>query len=113
MSAAPQIIAKPPSPLDRLRRALGHQDVLFADGIIVLVAVLVLPMPTWVVDIGLAASITLLVLILMVAMWIDKPLDFSSFPTVLLVVTLLRLALDFATTRLILANGHHGLSAAG
>jgi flagellar biosynthesis protein FlhA len=97
----------------RLRDALGHQDVLFAVGIIALVAVLVLPMPTWVVDIGLSTSITLSVLILMVALWIDKPLDFSSFPTVLLVVTLLRLALDLATTRLILANGHHGLNSAG
>jgi hypothetical protein len=99
--------------LAKLRHALGHQDILFAVGIIMLVAVLVLPMPTWVVDIGLATSITLSVLILMVAIWIDKPLDFSSFPTVLLVVTLLRLALDLATTRLILANGHHGLDAAG
>ena len=113
MATAARIIARPPSALDRLRRTFAHQDVLFAVGIIALVAVLVLPMPTWVVDIGLASSITLSVLILMVAMWIDKPLDFSSFPTVLLVVTLLRLALDLATTRLILANGHHGLGAAG
>jgi flagellar biosynthesis protein FlhA len=101
------------SVLDRLRRVFSHQDVLFAVGIIALVAVLVLPMPTWIVDIGLSTSITLSVLILMVALWIDKPLDFSSFPTVLLVVTLLRLALDLATTRLILTNGHHGLDAAG
>jgi flagellar biosynthesis protein FlhA len=105
--------AAPESMLAKLRRAVAHQDILFAIGIITLVAVLVLPMPTWVVDIGLATSITLSVLILMTAIWIDKPLDFSSFPTVLLVVTLLRLALDLATTRLILANGHHGLDAAG
>src|SRR5690242_7367065 len=102
-----------PTILDRLRQAFGHQDVLFAAGMIALVAVLVLPMPTWIVDIGLATSITMSVLILMVALWIDKPLDFSSFPTVLLVVTLLRLALDLATTRLILSYGHHGLDAAG
>ena len=70
-------------------------------------------MPTWVVDIGLSTSITLSVLILMVAIWIEKPLDFSSFPTVLLVATLLRLALNLATVRLILAGGHKGLGAAG
>ena len=63
-----------------------------------LVSVLVLPMPTWVVDIGLSTSITLSVLILMVAIWIEKPLDFSAFPTVLLVATLLRLALNLATS---------------
>jgi flagellar biosynthesis protein FlhA len=99
--------------VDRLRDSLRHQDMLFAAGLVVLVALLVLPMPTWVVDIGLSASITLSVLILMVAIWIDKPLDFSSFPTVLLVATLLRLALDLATTRLILSGGHKGLDAAG
>ncbi len=99
--------------LARLRQALGHQDLLFAVGIVALVAVLVLPMPTWLVDIGLATSITLSVLILMVAIWIEKPLDFSAFPTVLLVATLLRLALNLATVRLILAGGHKGLGAAG
>ena len=99
--------------LDRLSRAFRHQDMLFAAGIVALVAVLVVPLPTFLVDILLSLSITLSVLILMVAIWIDKPLDFSSFPTVLLVATLLRLALNLATTRLILAGGHKGLSAAG
>ena len=97
----------------RLGRAFGHQDLLFAAALVVLLAVLVLPMPTVMVDIGLALSITLSVLILMVSIWIDRPLDFSSFPTVLLVATMLRLALNLATTRLILSNGHHGLGAAG
>ena len=59
----------------RLRRGLHHQDLLFAGALTLLVAVLVLPMPTWVVDIGLSTSITLSVLILMVAIWIEKPLD--------------------------------------
>ncbi len=99
--------------LSWLRQTLGHQDLLFAAGIVALIAVLVLPMPTWLVDIGLATSITLSVLILMVAIWIEKPLDFSAFPTVLLVATLLRLALNLATVRLILSDGHKGLSAAG
>jgi flagellar biosynthesis protein FlhA len=99
--------------LARLRRTIGHQDLLFAAAMVLLLAVLVLPMPSWLVDLGLATSITLSVLILMVAIWIERPLDFSVFPTVLLVATLLRLALNLATTRLILANGHKGLDAAG
>jgi len=99
--------------LRRLRVALGHQDLLFAAALVVLLSVLVLPMPRWLVDLGLATSITLSVLILMVAIWIERPLDFSAFPTVLLVATLLRLALNLATTRLILADGHRGLDAAG
>jgi flagellar biosynthesis protein FlhA len=99
--------------LHRLRSIFGHQDMLFAAAMVVLLAVLVLPMPSWLVDLGLATSITLSVLILMVAIWIERPLDFSAFPTVLLIATLLRLALNLATTRLILADGHHGLDAAG
>ena len=99
MSGVRTSLAKPPPTLFQgfqiparwlgwLRQTLGHQDMFFAAGLVVLVAVLVLPMPTWLVDIGLSASITLSVLILMVAIWIEKPLDFSSFPTVLLVATL-------------------------
>ena len=99
--------------LDFLGSWSRHQDLIFAGGIVALVAVLVLPIPTALVDVGLSASITLSVLILMVAIWIEKPLDFSSFPTVLLIATLLRLALNLATTRLILSGGHKGLDAAG
>src|ERR671926_495827 len=61
----------------------------------------------------LALAIALSVLILMVALWIEKPLEFSAFPTVLLVATLLRLALNIATTRLILSHGGEGVTAAG
>jgi flagellar biosynthesis protein FlhA len=75
--------------------------------------VLLLPMPKWLLDVGLAISITLSVLILMTALFIHKPLDFSSFPTVLLISTLLRLSLNLATTRIILSNGHEGTHAAG
>jgi flagellar biosynthesis protein FlhA len=113
LSDAARTLAQPRTLLERIRGNLRHQDTLFAAGLVLLIALLVLPMPTWVVDIGLSASITLSVLVLMVAIWIDKPLDFSSFPTVLLVATMLRLALDLATTRLILSGGHKGLDAAG
>ena len=65
------------------------------------------------IDFGLALSIALAVLILMVALWIHKPLEFSAFPTVLLVATILRLALNISTTRLILSRGEQGPTSAG
>ncbi|MCB8823467.1 flagellar biosynthesis protein FlhA [Microvirga rosea] len=95
-----------------LERAKGR-DIAFAGGIVAILAILFLPIPAMVIDMGLALSIALSVLILMVALWIQKPLEFSAFPTILLIATLLRLALGIATTRLILAKGHEGVSAAG
>ncbi|MGX7707021.1 flagellar biosynthesis protein FlhA [Methylobacterium sp. Gmos1] len=91
----------------------SRRDFGFAAGIVAILAVLFLPVPAVLIDVGLAFSIALSVLILMVALWIQKPLEFSSFPTVLLIATLLRLALGIATTRLILANGQKGVDAAG
>lgn len=91
----------------------GLRDVGFAFGVIAMLGVLILPIPTFLIDIGLALSIALAVLILMVALWIEKPLEFSSFPTILLIATMMRLALSIATTRLILADGHTGVDAAG
>ena len=70
-------------------------------------------MPKWLLDIMLTISITLSVLILLTSLFIERPLDFSSFPTVLLIATMLRLSLNLASTRLILANGHEGPNAAG
>ncbi|HZH11253.1 MAG TPA: flagellar biosynthesis protein FlhA [Microvirga sp.] len=97
---------------DTMKRDRGR-DVWFAGGVVVILAILFLPIPPLVIDMGLAFSIALSVLILMVALWIQKPLEFSAFPTVLLIATLLRLALGIASTRLILSNGHHGVDAAG
>ena len=91
----------------------SSRDIGFAAGIIAILSVFFLPIPSFLIDIGLAFSIALSVLILMVALWIERPLDFSAFPTILLVATLLRLALNIATTRLILANGPEGVNAAG
>jgi len=84
------------------------RDIGFACGIIAILSIFFLPIPAFLIDIGLAFSIALSVLILMVALWIERPLDFSAFPTVLLVATLLRLALNIATTRLILATAPRG-----
>ena len=78
-------------------------DVAFAVGIVAMVTILVLPVPTLLIDLGLAFSIALSALILMVSLWIQRPLDFSAFPTVLLIATILRLALNVATTRVILS----------
>ena len=91
----------------------SSRDIGFAVGIVAILSVFFLPIPSFLIDLGLAFSIALSVLILMVALWIQKPLDFSAFPTVLLVATLLRLALNIATTRLILSNGPEGITAAG
>jgi flagellar biosynthesis protein FlhA len=91
----------------------GARDVSFAIGIVFILTVLFLPLPAVMIDVGLAFSIAFAVLILMVALWIHRPLEFSAFPTVLLIATLLRLSLNIATTRLILSNGAEGYSAAG
>ena len=88
-------------------------DVFFAAGIVVMLTILFLPIPPILIDLGLAFSIAMSALILMVALWIQRPLDFSAFPTVLLIATILRLALNIATTRLILSRGGEGETAAG
>jgi flagellar biosynthesis protein FlhA len=88
-------------------------DILLAGGLVLVLAVLVLPIPTWLLDMCLAFSLTLSVLILMIALFIDKPLDFNAFPSILLISTIFRLALNVASTRIILSHGHEGTHAAG
>jgi flagellar biosynthesis protein FlhA len=92
-----------------LRRA----DIALAVGVMTILVILILPLPASLLDLALATSIILSVLILMTALFIQAPLEFSSFPTVLLIATMLRLALNLASTRLILAHGHEGTDAAG
>ena len=96
-----------------LKASIFQGDILLALGIIAIITVLIFPMPTWLLDMSLALSMTLSVMILMTVLFLERPLDFSTFPTVLLIVTMLRLALNLASTRLILANGHEGSMAAG
>jgi len=88
-------------------------DMFFAIAIALMLVVLILPIPKWLLDISLALSITFSVMILMTAVFIEKPLQFSSFPTVLLMATLLRLALNLGATRLILGHGNEGTGGAG
>jgi len=88
-------------------------DIALAIGVMAILVVLILPLPPVLLDMALAFSIILSVLILMTALFIHAPLEFSAFPTVLLIATMLRLALNLASTRLILARGHEGTAAAG
>jgi flagellar biosynthesis protein FlhA len=97
----------------RILTAGKRGDLWFAFGVVLLLVTLILPMPTWLLDMSLALSLTFSVMILMTAIFIEKPVDFSSFPTVLLLSTLMRLALNLASARLILAHGHEGVGGAG
>jgi flagellar biosynthesis protein FlhA len=99
--------------LGDLADLLKRGDIALAVGVMTILVVLILPLPPVLLDLFLAVSIILSVLILMTALFIHAPLEFSAFPTVLLIATMLRLALNLASTRLILAHGHEGTAAAG
>ena len=111
--------AAPPRPgfrlpgLGAIGRTVGSSDIGLAVGIMAIIIVLILPLPPLLLDGLLAISIVFSVLILMTALFIQTPLEFSSFPTVLLIAAMMRLALNLASTRLILADGHNGTDAAG
>jgi len=94
-----------------LREMLG--GAVLPVGILVLVAMMVLPLPSFLLDGFFVLNILLSLLILMVAMHSYRPLDFSSFPNLLLIATILRLALNVASTRIVLSDGHTGSDAAG
>jgi flagellar biosynthesis protein FlhA len=96
-----------------LQRMGANRDMALAVGVLAIIGMLILPMPGWMLALGLALSITISVMILMTALFIDKPLQLSAFPTILLITTMLRLGLNLASTRLILAHGHEGPEAAG
>ena len=101
------------SVLSRLKSVHIGSDIGLAFGVMGLLVILVMPLPPFLLDCGLAVSITASVLILMVGLFIVRPLDFTSFPTLLLISTLLRLSLNVATTRLVLSHGYEGPLAAG
>ncbi|MBL6932889.1 MAG: flagellar biosynthesis protein FlhA [Rhodospirillales bacterium] len=99
--------------LDIIRAIGKRSDLMLAMAVVTILVVLILPLPTWMMDAGLAISITFSVLILMTALFVEKSLEFNAFPTVLLLATMIRLSLNLASTRLILADGHQGTGAAG
>ena len=95
------------SPLTR------NSDVLMAIGVVGMLVMMVIPIPTLALDIFLSFNITFAIVVLLVAMYTLKPLEFSVFPSLLLLATLLRLSLNVASTRLILMYGNEGTGAAG
>jgi flagellar biosynthesis protein FlhA len=97
----------------RLGDMARSSSVLLAVCVIAILLVMIVPLPTIVLDVLLSLSIIISIMILLMSMYVLKPLDFSAFPSVLLVVTLLRLSLNVASTRLILLHGNEGTGAAG
>ncbi len=87
--------------------------ILLALALMAVIVMMILPMPAWVLDTGLAASFALAILIFTVTLFIERPLEFSAFPTVLLASLMLRLSLNVSSTKLIIGNGHTGTAAAG
>jgi flagellar biosynthesis protein FlhA len=108
----PSAAAKPLTPRD-VWGWVARGEVGLALGVVGIVVLLILPVPALALDLLLAISVSSAILILMTALLIKKPLEFTSFPTVLLVATLYRLGLNIASVRLILGHGHEGTSAAG
>jgi flagellar biosynthesis protein FlhA len=110
------LLAPPASNRPSGREMLGwvmRGEVAMAVGVIGIVVLLIIPTPPFVLDLLLAISLTSAVLILMTALMIKRPLEFTAFPTVLLVTTLFRLGLNLASTRLILGHGQEGAGGAG
>lgn len=96
---------------DSIKSAVGGS--VLPTGILILVAMMVLPLPVFLLDTFFVVNIVLSLLILMVALHTHRPLDFSSFPNLILIATVLRLALNVASTRIVLSEGHTGEDAAG
>jgi flagellar biosynthesis protein FlhA len=97
-------------PLPRLAR---NSDISLAGAVVCILVFMVMPLPTMLLDLLLAFSITFALVILLVAMYIQRPLELSAFPAILLLTTLFRLSLNIATTRVVLLHGHEGAAAAG
>ncbi|MBB3994006.1 flagellar biosynthesis protein FlhA [Sulfitobacter undariae] len=94
-------------------RAMYQPTVLLAVALMMIIVMMILPMPAWILDAGLAASFALAILIFTVTLFIERPLDFSAFPTILLASLMLRLSLNVSSTKLIIGEGHTGTDAAG
>lgn len=92
---------------------LFQPTVLLSLALMAVIVMMILPMPAWVLDLGLAVSFGLAILIFTITLFIERPLDFSSFPTILLASLMLRLSLNVSSTKLIIGEGHTGPGAAG
>jgi len=99
---------------DVARRSLRpNGSLLMALALMAVIVMMILPVPSWVLDVGLAGSFALAILIFTISLFAEKPLDFSAFPTVLLASLMLRLSLNVSSTKLIIGQGHSGTDAAG
>ena len=105
--------ARPGLGLNISASQLYQPTVLLALALMAVIVMMILPMPSWVLDLGLAASFGLSILIFTNTLFIQRPLDFSAFPTVLLASLMLRLSLNVSSTKLIIGEGHNGTHAAG
>ncbi len=94
-------------------KAIFKPTILLALALMAVISMMILPIPAWVLDLGLAASFALAILMFTVTLFIQRPLDFSIFPTVLLASLMLRLSLNVSSTKLIIGEGHTGTHAAG
>ena len=94
-------------------KSIFQPTILLALALMAVIVMMILPVPAWVLDIGLAASFALAILMFTVTLFIERPLDFSVFPTVLLASLMLRLSLNVSSTKLIIGEGHSGTQAAG
>ena len=92
---------------------LFQPTILLALALMAVIVMMILPMPSWILDIGLAASFALAILMFTITLFIERPLEFSAFPTVLLASLMLRLSLNVSSTKLIIGKGHTGTGAAG
>src|SRR6059036_4281850 len=106
-------LAARPAPAGAAAPVLPTGELILPLALVAVVVIMVIPLPAFLIDLLLALSISLALVILMVSMYTQQPLEFSTFPSVLLVVTLFRLALNVASTRLILLHGNEGSAAAG
>ena len=96
-----------------IKASFFKPTVLLAVALMAVIVMMILPMPSWILDVGLAASFGLAILIFTVTLFIERPLDFSAFPTILLASLMLRLSLNVSSTKLIIGQGHTGTGAAG
>ena len=87
-----------------IRLLTNNSDVLLSIAMIVILALMIIPLPTWMLDLLLTVNISAAVVILMIALYVLRPLDLSVFPGLLLIMTLFRLSLNVASTRLILGE---------
>lgn len=99
--------------LKRFEKYTKNTDLLIAFGLLAVLAVMLIPLPAFMLDVALTFSLALSLLILLVSIYTKRALDFKSFPSLLLLTTLYRLSLNVATTRVVLTHGHEGPQAAG